>query len=186
LGVEFEAAATGAEAGNAEGLAADLRTMSEDKRVPQEVREQLEKLAAQVGTYAQRLSERDKKVVTAIKSASRSPAPDAKPVMGWVYLGRRSSSGDWAPLSGKISLSGPEPLSELRIERDVVLIARDPAAQSLSEDATAVSSETFRLIRAGGGKLKILGIQESSSIGSAKLQWARVEVDPSELYEVRR
>lgn len=190
LGVEFQAAATaatGAEAGNAKGLAADLRTMAEDKRVPQEVRDQLTKLADQVGNYAQQLSDRDKKVVAAIKSASRSPEPDAKPITGWVYVGRRSSSGVWAPLSDKISLREPESLRELKIERDVVLVDKDPAAPSHSEDvAAAASPETIRLIRAGSGKLKILALQESPSIGSAKLEWARVEVDPSELYEVQR
>lgn len=190
LGVEFQSAATaatGVETGNAKGLAADLLVIAENKQVPQELRKQLTTLADEVGNYAQQLSDRDKKVVAAIKSVSRSPAPDSKPITGWVYLGRRSSSGAWAPISEKISLNAPEPLHELKIEKDVVLVDRDPAAPSLSEDATkSVSSETIRLIRAGKEKLKILSLQETPSIGSAKLYWARVEVDPSELYEVQR
>lgn len=189
LGVEFQSAATaatGVEAGNAKGLASDLLAMSGDKRVPEEVRDRLGELAKQFGNYAQQLSDRDKKVVAAIKSASRSPAPDAKPMTGWVYLGRRASSGAWAPPSDKISLGEPESLRELKIERDVVLVDKDPGAPSLSEGAPAASSETIRLIRAGGRKLKILAIQKSPSVGSAELQWARVEVDPSELYEVKR
>jgi hypothetical protein len=187
LGVEFQAAPTEAEVGNAKGLAADLHTMAEDKRVPQEVRDQLTKLSDQVGNYAQKLADRDKKVVAAIKTASRSPESDAKPITGWIYVGRRSSSGIWTPLSDKISLSEPESLRELKIEKDVVLVDKDPAAISHSEDvAAAATRETIRLIRAGSGKLKILAMQESPSIGSAKLEWARVEVAPSDLYEVQR
>jgi hypothetical protein len=191
LGVEFEAAATGTEVGNAAGLAADLQAISKDERVPQEVRVQLENLATQVDKYAQRLSERDKKVVAAIKNASRSPDADAKPVIGWVFLGRWSSSNAWAPPSDKISLSEVKSLDdlkklkELKIERDVVLVERDPALPSLSEGAAEVGSVSFRLIRAGTGKLKILGIQPSPSIGDAEFQWARVEVNPSDLYEVK-
>lgn len=189
LGVEFQAvalAATGIETANAKGLATDLQAFSEDKRLPEDVRDRLGEWAEQIGNYAQQLSDRDKKVVAAIRNASRPPAPDAKPVTGWVYLGRRSSSDTWAPRSDKIYLPEQDPLRELKVTKDVVLIEKDPATSAAQDVEAATDSGTIRLIRAGGSALKILAIQESPSIGSGTLKWARVEVNPSDLYEVKR
>jgi len=183
LGIEL--AATGADAGNAAGLASDLLTVSQNVQVPQEVRDHLKKLAGQVKDYAQQLSDRESKFVSAIKSASRPPAHDAKSVGGWVYLGRRSSSGAWAPVSDKIKLPSLTE-HEFALTKDAVRVEKDPAAPSQSESVRAdENSQTIRLIRAGDSPLKILSTQESPSIGGAKLIWARVDVAPSELYEVR-
>ena len=70
--------------------------------------------------------------------------------------------------------------------KDAVLVDVDPAAPARADGAAAVGAENFRLVRSGSAKLKILETHESASIGNAKLQWARVEVDPSEIYEVQR
>lgn len=185
--MEFEtaaAAATGTEASNAKGLSADLHTMADDDSVPKEVRERLAGLADQVGKYAQQLSDRDKKLVSAIKTVSRAPSPNSEPVIGWVYLGRHASTGAWAPKSDKVSANAES--DELKIERDVVLVDRDPSETSSPFAGTESKAQTIRLIRSGTVALKILSRKQSPSISEGKFEWARVEVSPSDLYEVKR
>lgn len=188
--IELQAAATaatGVEAGNAKGLAADLKQLASMPNVPAAAGEQLNRLAEEVEGYSQELAIRDKQLLSAVKTASSAPASNSGRVIAWIYLGRRSSAGEWAPLSEKISLNNKQTPTEVKVVKDAVLVDRDPQLPTeTGGSGTSAQAETIRLLRAGGDPLKILSFAESSSIGNGKLQWARVEVEPRDLYEVRR
>lgn len=188
--IELQAAATaatGVEAGNARGLAADLKRLASTPSIPTTASEQLIKLATEVEGYSRQLANRDKQLLSAVKTASTAPASDSGSVHAWIYLGRRSTTGEWAPMSDKITLNNNVSASEVKVTKDVVLVDSDPSLpQQAAGNSANDQASTIRLLRAGGDSLKILSVTESPSIGNGKLQWARVEVQPRDLYEVRR
>lgn len=188
--IELQAAATaatGVEAGNANGLAADLKRLAASPDVPTAAVEQLNKLATEVEGYSRKLASRDQKFLSAVRTASTAPASDSGAVNAWVYLGRRSTTSEWAPLSDKISLNDKLSPKEVKVVKDVVLVDRDPGLpEQAAGNGASDQADTIRLLRAGGEALRIISVSESPSIGNGKLQWARVEVQPRDLYGVRR
>jgi hypothetical protein len=188
--IELQAAAnaaTGVEAGNAKGLAADLKRLAVINNVPSIVGEELVKLAVEVEGYSSQLENRDKQLLSAVKTAATAPSTDSGPVEAWVYIGRKSSIHEWAPMSENISLNINDKPTQIKIVKDAVLVGRDPSIVSTVENNKIKSEEdVVRLVRAGGDYFEILSIQESPSIGNAILQWAKIKVQPRDLYEIRR
>jgi len=183
LGILELEAAVGAETGNVQGLAAELKRLATDSGAGT-VGSQLARLAADVDSYSQRLASRDEKVAATVRTVAQTPSSDSRPVAGWVYLGRLSSSGEWAPQSDKLTLDNQKKPAKLTPQKDIVLVDKDPSTQTAA--GTANPSEVLRMLRAGTSPLQIQSIQTTESIGNGKLQWARVSVLPTDLYELSR
>jgi hypothetical protein len=178
------AAATGVEAGNAKGIAQDLARLAKASG-NKDIELELGKIAEQIGTYSERLEARDYKLIDVVRTASQSVKPEVGPIFGWLFLGRRSATGDWAPSSEKIQMTTPHEPKTVTIKKDTVLVERDPARESPDGSKRSDSQQLFRLVRAGGKPLNVISLSEAESIGNAKLVWARVEVEPVDLYEAR-
>jgi hypothetical protein len=192
LGIfEFQAAAsatTWAEIGNVKGLAADLKRMAATNSVPAEVSKELGELAAAVEDYSSQLAFRDKKLLSAVKTAATAPLADSGPIEAWIYLGRRRlGTGEWAPLSEKITINEGATPTEVRIVKDAVLVEEDPKdSVQTALNGSNNGANVIRLIRSGADTFKIISTQPSKSIGEAEFLWAKISVQPHDLYEVRR
>jgi hypothetical protein len=191
VGLEFQAVAsatTGAEVGNVKGLAVDLKRMAATNSVPAEVSEELVKLAAEVEGYSSQLAFRDKKLLSAVKAVATAPSADSGPIEAWIYLGRRRlGTGEWAPLSEKITINDGATPTDVRIVKDTVLVDNDPNdSVQTAENGSNNGTNVIRLIRPGADKFKIISTRESKSIGDATFLWAKISVQPRDLYEFRQ
>lgn len=178
--LEAVAASTGADTANVQGLASELRTLAADKK-SRGVSNELTKLASDIEAFSKLLVVRDAKLAAAVRTAAQPSATTASTASGWIYLGRRSSDGDWAPQSDKLTLDNPKSPKTLAAVTDIVIVDRDP---SLPSAEAAGPKEVVRMLRAGSGAIKILRAQETPSVGSGKLVWARVDVPPAAIVEI--
>lgn len=106
-------------------------------------------------------------------------------VTAWIYMGRASDAGKWAPLA-----DGVEPVPNLGVTKDfhaIKILKNKSFVENLESkvnllDKTAIN-EPVVLVRSGT-TLQISEIKTEPSIGGAELVWAKVTIPPEALLEI--
>jgi hypothetical protein len=127
------------------------------------------------------------RLAAAAEHAARPAAPSQQLVEGWIYLGRVSADGEWAPQSDRVeSAKDPSLLiagMQVSARQDVSLvddISAEPNDQHVSTQSTSATALFLKPATA----VKVLDIRKQDSVGNGKLVWARIKVSSDALLQV--
>lgn len=129
------------------------------------------------------------RIVAAAEGVARPAAPSVTPQVGWVYLGRVSSDGSWAPQSDRVKSStvpsGVARNGLLEVQQNTSLVDElDLDSKETPSSASAGSTITPSLFIRPGTRLKIVDVKQQGSIGDGKLLWAKVQVPSDALLQI--
>ena len=118
------------------------------------------------------------------------PANISQPVDSWIYIGRVNSDGQWAPISEKIEnfsvdiISAGVDKKAIHIVKPTRIVA-DPRKSSIDHSADQDHANKMVLLLKQASTAQIVEFFAETSAGKAQNIWARVEVDPVDIIEVR-
>jgi outer membrane murein-binding lipoprotein Lpp len=115
----------------------------------------------------------------------------AKPVLpsdqesdGWVYLGRVSSSGNWAPKSDRVE--SPKNLDAIIQGSTITTKQNTSLVDNIDIETSKQPDTSIETFIKPGTKLEVLAIREQDSIGNGKLIWVKVHLTSESLLQVGR
>lgn len=116
--------------------------------------------------------------------ASAKPANISSPEShGWVYIGRVSSAGAWAPKSDRIATSAqPAGLTSgatVTTESNAALV--DDINTSANDVKPSTGKSSTRLFIRPGTDLVVADVKQQDTIGGGKLLWIKTKVASSAL-----
>lgn len=145
-----------------------LRPLEEEIQAKREEIAQLEARKAELLHFA-----------AAAENAARPAAPSTQESEGWIYLGRVSSSGAWAPQSDRVASQENPSLvgtgSRITTKEQASLVGSLDTPPDNASSANDIDSKTQYFVRPGT-ELKVLEVRDLPSVGSGKLLWAKVSV----------
>ncbi len=164
------------------------QTIEQSNQIKQEIR-QLEITKAELERKKDDLQVKNADLATYIAPDRATPLQNPKgQVQSWLYIGRVSEHGKWSPISNNITIISGSPTNVDKIEK-IFIKNNTLMADSISDNNIKPSSldavkPVFKFIKAGIN-LDIIKIQTSNSIGYGKLVWAQVNVNSSDILELK-
>jgi hypothetical protein len=142
---------------------------------------QASKLKEQVAQLDAKTAELDRLVVTADIASVPAPVTQGD-VTGWVYLGRVSAAGAWAPRSDRVK-SAEKP-SDVTVGAEIQTLKNSSLVNDIDSDTSRSNSPTTadqsnRMFIKPGIQLKILALRNQKSINDGALVWAKVQTTSS-------
>jgi hypothetical protein len=106
---------------------------------------------------------------------------------GWVYLGRVSSTGDWAPQSDRVkSTDNPKlvtPGSSITTLQNVSLVD-NIETQNDDKPSGGQSQQKPNFFIRPDTELRVSAVREQPSIGGGKIIWAQVQLSSESLVQI--
>jgi hypothetical protein len=157
--------------------ATQLRPLQQEVQAKRDEIAQLEARKAELSRF-----------VSAAESAARPLASSSAPTTGWVYLGRVSNSGAWAPQSDRVQSSAtPESVAKgnrIATIQNSSLVSDLDANADDGSIASGTTSSTVKVFIRPKTSLEVLEVRNQGSIGGGKLLWAKVQVQSDSLLQV--
>lgn len=147
---------------------------------------QVATLQEEIAQHEARLGEL-KRLVAAVDQAARPASALQDAMEGWVYVGRLSSQGAWAPRSER--MAAPDDPAGLVVGASVKTLHNTSLVGRIESDAGSGSADqpgsaAPKIFIKPDTRLEVLDLQRQDSVGGGKQLWVKVKVAPAALLEL--